>query len=135
MGELAELQAPQIPNAYIEDIADNVEAKMKFFAAFNQAELGEHAKLAPVNNDLQAAQIANAYLDDTDPVAAARADHMAAFRMAMEPLAEPEAEPAVKAAVVPQTQPYGMWPSVAYQQPYYLPLHYSHMAAPQAYWG
>merc|ERR1712083_1196364 len=44
------------------------------------AEAGEHAALAPVNNDVQAAQIANAYLDDTVDVAEAKAAFDAEFK-------------------------------------------------------
>merc|ERR1712013_151640 len=39
--------------------------------------MGDHAKLAPVNNDMQAPQIANAYLDDAMEVAEAKAAHTA----------------------------------------------------------
>merc|ERR1719381_470408 len=48
-------------------------------AAFAAAEAGEHAALAPVNNDVQADQIGSSYLEDTDDVAAAKAAFQAAF--------------------------------------------------------
>merc|ERR1711970_1559144 len=51
----------------------------EFQAAFEAAAAGEHAKLAPVNNDVQAEQIPNAYLDDDEDVAAAKAAFQAAF--------------------------------------------------------
>merc|ERR1711937_896879 len=53
--------------------------KAEFKAAFAAAEAGEHASLAPVNNDIQAAQIGASYLDDTEDVAAAKAAFQAAF--------------------------------------------------------
>merc|ERR1712002_988150 len=59
--------------APLEDTPDVVAAKASFKAAFDLAAAGEHAKLAPVNNDVQAPQIANAYLDDVKEVAAAKA--------------------------------------------------------------
>merc|ERR1712061_958589 len=40
---------------------------------------GDHAALAPVNNDVQADQIANSYLDDAEDVAEAKAKFAAAF--------------------------------------------------------
>merc|ERR1711937_762930 len=57
----------------LEDTADVAGAKAEFKAAFAAAEAGEHASLAPVNNDIQAAQIGASYLDDTEDVAAAQA--------------------------------------------------------------
>jgi len=59
--------------APLEDTPDVVAAKASFKAAFDLAAAGEHAKLAPVNNDVQAPQIANAYLDDVKEVADAKA--------------------------------------------------------------
>merc|ERR1711937_120630 len=63
----------------LEDTADVAAAKAEFKAAFAAAEAGEHASLAPVNNDIQAAQIGASYLDDTEDVAAAKAAFQAAF--------------------------------------------------------
>merc|ERR1711937_338128 len=54
----------------LEDTADVAAAKAEFKAAFAAAEAGEHASLAPVNNDIQAAQIGASYLDDTEDAAA-----------------------------------------------------------------
>merc|ERR1740124_1398987 len=59
----------------IEDTPEVAAAK----AAFNAAEAGDHAALAPVNADAQAAQIAAAYLADAEEVAAAKAAFKAAF--------------------------------------------------------
>merc|ERR1712121_527633 len=70
----------------LEDTPEVVEAKAKFTAAFAAAEKGEHAALAPVNNDVQAAapvftgdQIPTTYLADTMEVADAKATFKAAF--------------------------------------------------------
>ena len=65
--------------APLEDTAEVAAAKAEFQAAFDAAAAGEHAALAPVNNDVQADQIASAYLDDTEDVAAAKAAFTAAF--------------------------------------------------------
>merc|ERR1712083_1228701 len=59
----------------LEDTPEVAAAK----AEFEAAAAGEHAKLAPVNNDVQAEQIPNAYLDDDEDVAAAKAAFQAAF--------------------------------------------------------
>merc|ERR1712029_1221955 len=53
--------------------------RLVFVVAFDAAEAGEHAALAPVNNDVQAEQIAAAYLDDLEEVVAAKAAFKAAF--------------------------------------------------------
>merc|ERR1719309_1603749 len=88
--------------APLEDTPDVAAAKASFKAAFDAASAGEHAKLAPVNNDIQAPQIdnakevaeskaaftayiqapqiANAYLDDVEEVAAAKAAFDAEFK-------------------------------------------------------
>merc|ERR550539_2253279 len=44
----------QIAAAYLDDLAEVAEAKAAFKAAFDAAAAGEHAALAPVNNDVQA---------------------------------------------------------------------------------
>merc|ERR1711944_5093 len=67
--------APQ----YLEDTPEVAEAKAAFQAAFDAAAAGEHAALAPVNNDVQAEQIPESYLDDLEDVAAAKAAFQAAF--------------------------------------------------------
>merc|ERR1711936_647849 len=48
-------------------------AKEEFQAAFDAAAAGEHAALAPVNNDVQAEQIGDSFLEDAEvePVAVA----------------------------------------------------------------
>merc|ERR1711997_1043273 len=56
----------------LEDTLEVKEAKAVFMKAFDAADAGEHAKLAPVNNDVQAPQIATAYMADTDDVAEAK---------------------------------------------------------------
>jgi len=65
--------------APLEDTPEVAAAKADFQAAFDAAVAGEHAALAPVNNDIQAEQIAGAYLDDVEEVAAAKASFKAAF--------------------------------------------------------
>merc|ERR1711863_181908 len=63
----------------LEDTPEVAAAKAEFKAAFDAASVGDHAALAPVNNDLQAEQIALSYLADTEDVAAAKAEFLAAF--------------------------------------------------------
>ena len=58
----------------LEDTLEVAAAKAEFKAAFDAASAGEHAALAPVNNDLQADQIALSYLADSEDVAAAKAE-------------------------------------------------------------
>merc|ERR1711879_852264 len=53
----------------LEDTVEVKEAKADFMTAFRAAEAGEHALLAPKNNDVQAPQIATAYMADTEDVA------------------------------------------------------------------
>merc|ERR1711971_1481371 len=48
----------------LEDTVEVKEAKADFMSAFHAAEAGDHAMLAPVNNDVQAPQIATAYTAD-----------------------------------------------------------------------
>merc|ERR1712045_99920 len=114
LGGLQQLQAKQIPNAYIADTPEVVAAKEAFQATFEAAEMGKHAEIAPVNNDLQAAQIANAYLDDTEDVAVAKAAHMTAV------------EEAAAAAAMEPTEVVKMATPIVYQQPlmYYQIPHY-----------
>merc|ERR1712062_815525 len=82
LGGLQQLQAKQIPNAYIADTPEVAAAKEAFLAAFKDAEMGKHAELNSVNNVLQTGQIANAYIDDTEDVVAAKAAHMTAVKEA-----------------------------------------------------
>ena len=56
-----------------------MDAKKLFFAAYADAKVGNHAALAPVNDDIQAPQIPNAYLDDTKEVADQKMDHKLAY--------------------------------------------------------
>merc|ERR1711953_945474 len=56
----------------LDDTAEVMEARANFMSAFQAAEAGDHAMLAPVNNDVQAPQIATAYLADTEDVAEAK---------------------------------------------------------------
>merc|ERR1712168_10805 len=63
----------------MEDTAEVKAAKAEFNAAFDMAVKGEHANLAPVNNDVQAEQIPMSYMADTADVASAKAEFMAAF--------------------------------------------------------
>merc|ERR1712154_578737 len=58
--------------APLEDTTEVALAKAEFQAAFDAALAGEHAALAPVNNDVQAEQIPDEFLDDAADVAAAK---------------------------------------------------------------
>merc|ERR1712212_96810 len=92
----------------IEDTPEVAEAKATFNAAFAAAEKGEHAALAPVNNDAQAEQIATAYLSDAEEVAAAKAAFQAAAPVHVIPEPAPlAAAPAPAPAVLPGF-PYGV---------------------------
>merc|ERR1711923_684196 len=72
--------AAAAPNL-LEDTTEVALAKAEFQAAFDAAVAGEHAALAPVNNDVQAEQIPDQFLDDAE-VAAAKAEFLAAFEAA-----------------------------------------------------
>merc|ERR1712088_616515 len=108
LGGLQQLQAKQIPNAYIADTPE--------VAAAKDAEMGKHAEIAPVNNDLQTGQIANAYIDDTEDVAAAKAAHMTAVK-------EAEAAAAMVGATEMKMGTVFRQPLIYYQIPHYLPYH------------
>merc|ERR1712173_487755 len=73
--------AAAAPN-FLEDTTEVALAKAEFQAAFDAAVVGEHAALAPVNNDVQAEQIPDEFLDDAADVAAAKAEFLAAFESA-----------------------------------------------------
>merc|ERR1712020_604618 len=75
--------------APLEDTTEVALAKAEFQAAFDAALAGEHAALAPVNNDVQAEQIPDEFLDDAADVAAAKAEFLAAFESAPVPAAVP----------------------------------------------
>merc|ERR1739849_23262 len=64
---------------FLEDTTEVALAKAEFQAAFDAAVAGDHAALAPVNNDIQAEQIPDQFLDDAEDVAAAKADFLAAY--------------------------------------------------------
>merc|ERR1711981_417747 len=95
----------------LEDTPEVVAAKAEFKAAFDAASVGDHAALAPVNNDLQADQIALSYLADSEDVAAAKAEFLAAFDsaaaggLAAKPAPAPLAAPV---AALPAAFPYGV---------------------------
>merc|ERR1712172_334720 len=64
----------------LEDTVEVKEARANFMSAFQAAEAGDHAMLAPVNNDVQAPQIATAYMADTEDVAAAKEAFLLEFK-------------------------------------------------------
>merc|ERR1712045_55492 len=68
--------------APLEDTPEVAAAKKEFQAAFDAAAAGEHAALAPVNNDVQAEQIEESFLEDAEDVAEAKAKFAAAFEAA-----------------------------------------------------
>merc|ERR1711981_671030 len=117
LGGLEQLQAKQIPNAYIADTPEVAAAKEAFQATFKAAEMGKHAEIAPVNNDLQAGQIANAYIDDTEDVVVAKAAHMTAVEEAAAAAAIEPTEVKMATPVVYQQ------PLMYYQIPHYLPVY------------
>lgn len=100
----------------LEDTPEVAAAKAEFKAAFDAASVGDHAALAPVNNDLQAEQIALSYLADSEDVAAAKAEFLAAFDSAAAGgLAAKQAPAPVHAipapaplAALPAAFPYGV---------------------------
>merc|ERR1712150_129656 len=60
LGGLEQLQAKQIPNAYIADTPEVAAAKEAFLAAFKDAEMGKHADIAAVNEAEAAAAMVGA---------------------------------------------------------------------------
>merc|ERR1711863_6455 len=68
--------------APLEDTPEVAAAKEEFQLAFDAAAAGEHAALAPVNNDVQAEQIGDSFLEDAEDVAEAKAKFAAAFEAA-----------------------------------------------------
>ena len=130
--------APQ----YLEDTEEVKAAKAEFQAAFDLAEAGGLADLAPVNNDVQAEQIPAAFLEDDEDVAAAKAAFQAAFddaaagglaaKQAPAPVHVIPEVPAVAPAVAPLV--YHHAPALGYNylaaaQPYYYGG-YHHAALP-----
>merc|ERR1711976_110903 len=96
--------------APLEDTPEVAEAKAAFKAAFDAAAAGEHAALAPVNNDIQAEQIAAAY------------QAPAPVHVLPEPVAAPTVVPAaINYANIPAVYPYFGYNHVLPQLPYALP--------------
>ena len=90
----------------LEDTVEVKEARANFMSAFQAAEAGEHAKLAPVNNDVQAPQIATAYIADTEDVAAAKeAFHLEFQNVEAGGLADKQAAGPVAPAVMKAAAP------------------------------
>merc|ERR1712083_545717 len=108
--------------APLEDTPEVAAAKAEFQAAFDAAVAGEHAGLAPVNNDIQAEQIGAAYLDDVEEVAAAKAAFKAAFDDAAAGGLAAKQEPAPVHAVAAPVAPLVHTLPLAY--PYGHGLHY-----------
>merc|ERR1712227_419268 len=108
------------------DTPEVAEAKAAFQAAFDAAAAGEHAALAPVNNDVQAEQIPESYLEDLEDVAAAKAAFKAAFDDAE---AGGLAAKQAPAPVIPEVAP------VVAPIPAALPVTYSHIPAVYPYYA
>merc|ERR1712227_1086862 len=110
------------------DTPEVAEAKAAFQAAFDAAAAGEHAALAPVNNDVQAEQIPESYLEDLEDVAAAKAAFKAAFDdaeagglAAKQALAPVPAALPVTYSHIPAVYPYYAYNHVLPSLPYSLP--------------
>merc|ERR1712018_634081 len=103
----------------LEDTVEGKEARANFMSAFAAAEAGDHAILAPVNNDVQAPQIANAYLADTEDVIKARSDFDIEFKNVEAGGLMDKQAPAPVAPVAPEV-PVAM---VASHVPYYNTYH------------
>merc|ERR1712012_1287603 len=115
---IAVAAAPQ----YLDDTPEVAEAKAAFQAAFDAAAAGEHAALAPVNNDVQAEQIPESYLEDLEDVAAAKAAFKAAFDDAEAGgLAAKQAALPVTYSHIPAVYPYYAYNHVLPSLPYSLP--------------
>merc|ERR1712241_1190599 len=105
----------------LEDTPEVMEARANFMSAFQAAEAGDHAMLAPVNNDVQAPQIATAYLADTEDVAEAKeAFHLEFKNVEAGGLADKQAPAPVAPAVMKVEAP------VVYSHlPYYNVYHHN----------
>merc|ERR1712087_378197 len=105
----------------LEDTVEVKEAKADFMSAFQAAEAGDHAKLAPVNNDVQAPQIATAYIADTAEVSEAKeAFHLEFKNVEAGGLADKQAPAPVAPAVMKVEAP------VVYSHlPYYNVYHHN----------
>merc|ERR1712223_437775 len=111
----------------IEDTEEVAAAKAEFAELFAAAEAGEHAALAPVNNDVQASQVPAEYLEDTEDVAAAKAAFNEAFEEAKSGgLVAKQAPAPVHVVADPVSPTYTSLPlsyhSVSYN-PYSYPTH------------
>merc|ERR1712038_1468634 len=129
--------AAAAPN-FLEDTTEVALAKAEFQAAFDAAVAGEHAALAPVNNDVQAEQIPDQFLDDAEDVAAAKAEFLAAFEAAAAgglsdlqapapvheiPLAAPVPAPVYTGNVLPYYPYNHLLPTPSYVAGYGYPYH------------
>merc|ERR1712223_384020 len=122
---------------FLEDTTEVALAKAEFQAAFDAAVAGDHAALAPVNNDVQAEQIPDQFLDDAEDVAAAKAEFLAAFEAAaaggladlqapapVHEIAVPAAAPVSTGHVLPHYPGYNqVLPSAPYLAGYGYPYH------------
>merc|ERR1712212_932607 len=116
----------------IEDTEEVAAAKAEFAELFAAAEAGEHAALAPVNNDVQADQIPSAYIEDTEDVAVAKAAFNAAFEEAKSGgLAAKQAPAPVHVVADPVLPTYTNLP-LSYNSLSYGPYSYAahHIASP-----
>merc|ERR1711936_500971 len=115
----------------IEDTEEVAAAKAEFAELFAAAETGEHAALAPVNNDVQASQVPAEYLEDTEDVAAAKAAFNEAFEEAKSGgLAAKQAPAPVHVEADPVAPTYTSLP-LSYHSVSYTP--YSHPTHPITY--
>merc|ERR1712038_2106195 len=106
--------------APLEDTTEVALAKAEFQVAFDAAVAGEHAALAPVNNDVQAEQIPDQFLDDAADVAAAKAEFLAAFEAAAAGgLADLQAPAPVHEIAVPAAAPVPAPVYTGHVLPYY----------------
>merc|ERR1712088_725496 len=107
--------------SFLEDTTEVALAKAEFQAAFDAAVAGEHAALAPVNNDVQAEQIPDEFLDDAEDVAAAKAEFLAAYEAAA--AAAPVAAPFYHGNLLPYYPYNHVLPSAPYVAGYGYPYH------------
>merc|ERR1712087_711655 len=120
--------AAAAPN-FLEDTTEVALAKAEFQAAFDAAAAGEHAALAPVNNDVQAEQIPDQFLDDAEDVAAAGglSDLQAPAPVHEIPLAAPAPAPVPAPVYTGNVLPYypynNLLPTTSYVAGYGYPYH------------
>ena len=108
--------------APLEDTEDVKAAKASFMKAFEAAEKGDHAALAP-------APVATAYLDDSDDVAAAKAEFAATFANAEKGIIN---APMVAAPIAPAA-PIVTYASTPAYYGNYFPTAYYNLNAPLTY--